>query len=166
MQRSNPCWLEIAYIGAAMFLLASCDGSDPVSGVPGTQRSSEVSSSTSPGTNPAPITAGELDLEAARRTLVAMIERSNEPAFKAKLEDLSKSPVKGPSRPESPDSVYWYFGTRTVIRLFNKTWSMEVAVPDEGPWEIFGEFRRKSDKTWEAVETSRHTRGNRGGALP
>jgi hypothetical protein len=146
-----------------MFILASCNGSDSVSGVPKAQRSSETSSSTAPSTNPAPITSGDLDLEAARRALVAMIEKSNEPAFKPRVEDLLKSPVKGPSRSEIPDSIYWYFGTKAVIRLYDKTWSMEVVVPADGPWEIFGEFRKKSDNTWDAVETSRHSRGNRGG---
>jgi hypothetical protein len=149
-----------------MFASAACNRSDPVPGAPGTQRSAEVSSGTAPNANPTPIAGGQLDLETARRAMVETIERSNEPGFKSKLEDLSKSPVKGPSQPENSDNIFWYFGTRTVIRLYDNTWSMEVAVPGDVPWEIFGEFRKKADNTWEAVETSRHTRGNRGGAIP
>jgi hypothetical protein len=163
MRTTLFCWPKIVFLGVFMALATNCGDSTPTPVVAGTQRSPELPSDTVVKTNPAPSTSGELDLETARKALIAAIENSKEPSFRTRLEDLSLTPVKGPSTPESSENVYWYFGNRTVIRVYDKTWSMEVSLPGEGAWEIFGEFRRNSNNAWEAVETSRHGRGNRGG---
>lgn len=104
-----------------------------------------------------------LELEAARRALVVMVESFHDAALKGRLADLAEKSEKGPAMPDDPENYSFRFGPHCNISLRDRSWNVQVFPDNDMPWFYYGTFRRNQRGEWEAVETSRRGQGTRSG---